>query len=207
MGKWWMPREKFIEFFSSSVFVFVSMDDGDGCVGKASWCVFSFLVATKKRHTFFTLFNAISVSNVFCSCLVVHERGQINVGTRETRNLSKFQTTNGTWVCRCQWKIMHSHFVVVRIDEHDESRSTLEWSIRVLELVARTKSIATRSCVNGDKEIENVRIFLSHLFPFVRLFAFVDLCIGPFDYLQCIKCVTKESPRVPRDHWECCTKC
>lgn len=161
----------------------------------------------KKRHTFFTLFNAISVSNVFCSCLVVHERGQTNIDTRETRNLSKFQTTNGTWVCRCQWKIMHSHFVVVRIDEHDESRSTLEWSIWVLELVVRTVSIATRSCVICDKKIENVRIFLSHLFPFVRLCAFVGLCIGPFDYLQCIKCLTKESPRVPRDHWECCTKC
>lgn len=53
--------------------------------------------------------------------------------------------------------------------------------------------------------------FFSHLFLFVRLFTYLDLDSGvnPLDYLQCIKRVTKESPRVPNSvscdrvhHWE-----
>lgn len=142
--------ENVIGFFFSCLFC-IRLDDGDGCVGNHDVFSLDFLVAMRrKRHNIFY--------NIQCNVsfvLVYFVQEQQTLATERTEIYHKIQTTDDTWMCHCQWKIMHSHFCCSgwwawcmrhdeSIDERNDPFEYLSWMSNV-----DTMPIAARSYVNS----------------------------------------------------------
>lgn len=154
---------------SNFLVVLCSSRRGDGCVGNRHPRRIQWSTCTmKKRRTFFTLFNAISISKCFCSCqkrASATQRFEIYEKFKRSMALKCAGAVASEKLCihiLCCW----SSWRAWRVDRQTNDRfGCLSW------LAACTMSIAARSCVNGDEVIENVRIFL----PFISICAFVYL--------------------------------
>lgn len=171
----------FIVFFLS-VFTSMVMD-----VCRRPWCVLSFFLATKKRHTFFILFHVMRISTVFCSCPFVHE--QQTLATERPEIYQEFKRPMAL-ECECAGA---SEKLRIHIFGCSSWRP---WRVdRQTNDAFGYFDRAARSHVSRWRRRVRKCTHFSHLFLFVRLFTYFNLCVCPFDYLQCIKWVTKESPR------------
>lgn len=129
---------------------------------------------SKKRHTFFTLFNRNEHQQIIPLFLPT-----TGIDNTETRNLSQIQAADGTWAAE-PVSLKNYAFVVVavRVDEHDESIDTR---------MICCQASGTKHHVDSSKVMcqwqrcDRVRICVSHLC------VCLPTGVSPFDYWHCIK--------------------